>query len=335
MENHYPATPKAGLLIRIIPGWVLKRSDSEVVKSTGFNIVLGSDTMQLNFVQHSLFFWYLASTSTLLESRIQSPNFRRVFILFIRVIAYNVDSSSTERQLSFNLPCNGLGYNLLGFRAATQPNLSLPRPREAPAKGCPPKTSNFGLKYPIFSRFWASNIQNRTGVRYKDNSIYLAVGLGKLYHNEFRSARMKSVRYYEISEKEDKRGSNKRSQKNKISGHEDRKTIQPQTRPVITFLQFGPKFWLPTKLPTLEYPICGQGFEILVLKYPIFGQGKSKIWPSNIQFSGQPLAGASRGLFDSKIHKIQQRRVRTAQPNVDSPLKQPKFLPGSQMWDKN
>ncbi|KAJ7023012.1 hypothetical protein C8F04DRAFT_1193828 [Mycena alexandri] len=59
----------------------LMRSDSEVVKLTGSNIVLGlrsislalrvcvraSDTMQLNLVQRS-FFWYLASTSTLLKS---------------------------------------------------------------------------------------------------------------------------------------------------------------------------------------------------------------------------------------------------------------------------
>ncbi|KAJ7038788.1 hypothetical protein C8F04DRAFT_1179461 [Mycena alexandri] len=70
------------------------RPDSEVVKSTGFNIVLGSDTMQLHLVQR-LLFWYLASTSTLLESRIQSSNFRTRVQVPTYIVPPNTDSALT------------------------------------------------------------------------------------------------------------------------------------------------------------------------------------------------------------------------------------------------
>jgi hypothetical protein len=55
--------------------------------------------------------------------------------------------------------------------------------------------------------------------------------------------------------------------------------------------------------PVLKNPISGQGFADFDLKNPIFGQGFGQISTSKTQFFGQPLSGASRGLWLSSRRK--------------------------------
>ncbi|KAJ7737532.1 hypothetical protein B0H16DRAFT_1466174 [Mycena metata] len=123
--------------------------------------------------------------------------------------------------------------------------------------------------YLIGASFWASNIQNRTRVDPEQSHFPPS----KI---DFRRWRRREHLKMSVS--------NSRLHKN--DSHEP-------GGPSAACRHNLEKFQLRA---ALKYPICGQGLEVFQLKYPIFGQGKRKISASNIQFSGQALAGASRGL---------------------------------------